>query len=35
MREQREGAYYDKIKHGRMRAWIYFTGKGGLLGLLH
>ena len=29
MKEQREEAYYDKIKHGRMRAWIYFTGKGG------
>ena len=29
MAEQREEAYYDEIKHGRMRAWIYFTGKGG------
>jgi hypothetical protein len=29
MAEQREEPYYDKIKHGRMWAWVYFTGKGG------
>ena len=29
MAEGREEPYYDKIHHGRMRAWIYFTGRGG------
>ncbi len=29
MAEGREEPYYDKIKHGRMRAWIYLTGRGG------
>ena len=29
MTEKREEPYYDKIKHGRMRAWVYFTRRGG------
>ncbi len=29
MAELKEEPYYDKIKHGRMRAWVYLTGRGG------